>query len=377
MLARARRWTPSGWAATASCCARAPRRSGVSHEPLRRNAGRCVQCSSCPTGCRLDAKRAMHVSYLPRAVAAGARVRAGVEAVAGSRSRAAARSASRAASPGRTAPHGRAPRRGRPRCAHAAPWCWPAGPSARPELLLRSGFRSPSGRLGRNLGSTPPAGSARASTEEVRGWDGVMQSYAVDEWEEPRTPARGDLHAAGLRRPVAARAPGPSHQERVLAYDRIASTGVHLSDRSTGRVRLARDGSLRISYRLTDDDAATARLRDRPRRRALLRGRRPRGLPADRRDPDDHQPPGSLSSRPRSLRPVGAATRGLPSDGHRADGRRSGRRGVVGTDGAVHGADGLYVADGSAAAELDRRQPDDDDHRHGLSRRPQLADRLN
>src|SRR5215210_9083329 len=53
---------------------------GVRHEPLRRNAGRCVQCSSCPVGCRLDAKQAMHVSYLPRAVAAGARVRAEVEA---------------------------------------------------------------------------------------------------------------------------------------------------------------------------------------------------------------------------------------------------------------------------------------------------------
>src|SRR4029453_6643506 len=50
---------------------------GVSHHPLARNAGRCSQCSSCPNGCRLDAKRAAHVSYLPRAVAAGARVRAG------------------------------------------------------------------------------------------------------------------------------------------------------------------------------------------------------------------------------------------------------------------------------------------------------------
>src|SRR5690606_32251327 len=53
---------------------------GAAHRPLARNAGRCVQCSSCPLGCRLDAKRAMHVSYLPRAVRAGARVRAGVEA---------------------------------------------------------------------------------------------------------------------------------------------------------------------------------------------------------------------------------------------------------------------------------------------------------
>src|SRR5829696_5583324 len=53
---------------------------GVSRHPLRRNAGRCVECSSCPYGCRLDAKRAMHVTYLPRAIAAGARVRSGVEA---------------------------------------------------------------------------------------------------------------------------------------------------------------------------------------------------------------------------------------------------------------------------------------------------------
>src|SRR6185503_19620971 len=52
---------------------------GVSGGPISRNAGDCVQCSSCPLGCRIDAKRAMHVSYLPRAVAAGARVRAGVK----------------------------------------------------------------------------------------------------------------------------------------------------------------------------------------------------------------------------------------------------------------------------------------------------------
>ena len=45
---------------------------GVSSGPISRNAGDCVQCSSCPYGCRIDAKRGMHVSYLPRAVAAGA-----------------------------------------------------------------------------------------------------------------------------------------------------------------------------------------------------------------------------------------------------------------------------------------------------------------
>ncbi len=52
---------------------------GASGGPISRNAGGCVQCSSCPLGCEIDAKRATHVSYLPRAVAAGARVRAGVK----------------------------------------------------------------------------------------------------------------------------------------------------------------------------------------------------------------------------------------------------------------------------------------------------------
>ena len=51
---------------------------GASGAPIHRNAGDCDQCSSCPFGCEIDAKRGMHVSYLPRAVAAGARIRAGV-----------------------------------------------------------------------------------------------------------------------------------------------------------------------------------------------------------------------------------------------------------------------------------------------------------
>ena len=73
-----------------------------------------------------------------------------------------------------------------------------------------------------------------------------MQSYAVDEWED-----RGLLLEATFT-PLAFGAQwlpgtGVEHQERVLAYDRIASTGVHLSDRSRGprraRAATARCGS--------------------------------------------------------------------------------------------------------------------------------------
>ena len=41
----------------------------------------------------------------------------------------------------------------------------------------------------------------------------------------------------------------------MLGFGRIGSIGVHLSDESSGRVGLAGDGSLRATYRLTDEDA--------------------------------------------------------------------------------------------------------------------------
>ena len=64
-------------AATPAVCREGAEALGVSHGPILRNAGDVVCCGSCPTGCRIDAKQAAHVGELPRAAAAGARVRAG------------------------------------------------------------------------------------------------------------------------------------------------------------------------------------------------------------------------------------------------------------------------------------------------------------
>jgi len=54
------------------------------------------------------------------------------------------------------------------------------------------------------------------------------------------------------------RGTGEEYARRLAAYDRLAVIGVHLADRSEGRVRL-RGGALRLSYRLRDDDAAALR----------------------------------------------------------------------------------------------------------------------
>jgi choline dehydrogenase-like flavoprotein len=88
----------------------------------------------------------------------------------------------------------------------------------------------------------------------VRGWDGVMQSWAVDEWndrglflEATFTPLSFGAHWL--------RGAGAAYMKRLEDFGRVAVIGVHLSDRSEGRV----SANGRIRYRLTDDDAAALR----------------------------------------------------------------------------------------------------------------------
>jgi choline dehydrogenase-like flavoprotein len=219
---------------------------GASGAPIHRNAGNCSQCSSCPFGCEIDAKRGMHVSYLPRAVAAGARIRAGVEAerIIVEDGRAVGVSCSTRTGAGAK----RRPFTVRARRAVIAA----GGSFGTPELLLRSGL---GGRqVGRNLHIHPACWVGARYDEEVRGWDGVMQSYYVDEWEHMGilleatfTPlAFGGAWLLGA---------GESHQRAMLDFGHVGSVGVHLCDESSGRVGLGAEGSLRASYKLTKGDA--------------------------------------------------------------------------------------------------------------------------
>jgi choline dehydrogenase-like flavoprotein len=316
---------------------------GASGGPIPRNAGRCVGCSSCPLGCRLDAKRAMHVSYMPRAVAAGARVRAGVEArelirengkVSGVRC-VVARPATADGAASRDEIGARFDVRGRA-------VVLAGGAIGTPELLLRNGIGG--SEVGRNLRIHPAAWIGGLFDEEIRGWDGVMQSYYVDEWHD-----MGLLMEATFT-PLAFGAQwlpgtGREHAERMLAYDRLGSNGVHLSDASSGRVRLGGGGSARVSYRLTRDDGRKLTF-------GIARAAeiffatgatevysQIRGMPvikpgrvAEFEAADPHA--GAL--RLEAFHPMGTAR--MSSDP---------RRGVTDTDGGVRGAEGLYVADAS------------------------------
>jgi choline dehydrogenase-like flavoprotein len=239
-------------------CAEGAAALGASGGPISRNAGRCVQCSSCPLGCQIDAKRATHVSYLPRAVAAGARVRAGVKVqrILTENGRAiglACRAGLPTTSAQELSRNGRPPA-GRDWQVRAKAVISAGGAFGTPELLKRSGINHPA--LGRHLHIHPAAWIGARYEEEVRGWDGVMQSYYVDQWQP-----QGILLEATFT-PLSFGAQwlpgvGAPFSDRVANFGHIASIGVHLHDRSEGRVGLTSKGSLRLSYHLLEEEART------------------------------------------------------------------------------------------------------------------------
>ncbi len=325
---------------------------GFSGGPIHRNAGNCVQCSSCPYGCSIDAKRGMHVSYLPRAVAAGARLRTGVEAqrilVEDGRAVGVACSARDAA--GR---HRDFTVRAR-RAVIAA-----GGSLGTPELLLRSGL---GGRqVGRNLRIHPACWVGARYEEEVRGWDGVMQSYYIDQWEEPQgvlleatfTPlAFGGAWLVGT---------GREHQQAMLDFgrDRLDRRAAARQLGRRGRARQRRRPARQVPPQ--QRGCAQGELRDRPRGRNPLRRRRHRGLP-------EHPPRrGAAAGRSRNLRghplqTLRTAAGGLPPDGDGADLSGSAPRGMRCRRLGLRHRRPLRRRR-LAVSDRRRRQPDDDHHR--------------
>jgi choline dehydrogenase-like flavoprotein len=307
---------------------------GASGAPIFRNAGTCAQCSSCPFGCSIDAKRGMHVSYLPRAAAAGARIRAGVEAdrVLVEDGRAVGVSC-RVGSNGSSRPFEVRARRA---------VLVAGGAFGTPELLQRSGLGN--GQVGANLHMHPACWVGAHYEEEVRGWEGVMQSFYIDQWEDQRvlleatfTPlAFGGAWLLGA---------GRSHQEAMLDFAHVGSIGVHLSDASSGRVGVGSGGSLRATYKLTDEDAGRIAF-------GIARAAEvhfaagatevyPNIVRVGVLKPGDLAEFEATTFKPQELRleafhPMGTAR--IAADP---------REGVCASDGSVYGTRDLYVADGS------------------------------
>ncbi len=294
----------------------------------------CAGCNTCTYGCPTGAKRSALVTYVPRAVGFGARVHADcrVDTVVFEGRRA-------VGVDGRlTVPGGL---RFRVR-AGATFVC--AGGIQTPALLLRSGLRSESGRLGRNLSMHPNAKVIAFFDEEVKGFHGAHQGYQVREFEGEGLVLAAVNLPPGL---LAATLPqyGREMQQTMLEYDHVVTAGVLVEDSTTGRVR-ARAGRAVATYSIDDRDAAAIR-----RGVALLceamfaAGARRVMVPfegaPDLTGPDDlrklgDRPVPKASMELFTVHMMGTAAMGTDTARHVCD-----------PAGRVYGADGLLVADAS------------------------------
>ena len=207
-----------------------------------RNQAHCVGSNRCAFGCPTGAKQSALVSYVPRALHYGARVYADVKV-------------------DRITRHGKRATGVMGRSAagfnvavRAKLVVAACGAIHTPALLVRSGFRSPSGQIGHNLSMHPNVKVVAIFDEPVTGWKGAHQAFQVREFEE-----HGLLFAAvnmppsvlAMSFPQRGRALG----ELMAQYDKMVLAGMLCEDTATGRVRTI-DGRPQAFYQLADADAA-------------------------------------------------------------------------------------------------------------------------
>lgn len=304
-------------------------RLGWSGDFIYRNVRGCLGSGVCAFGCPTGAKQHVGITYMPRAWAAGATT------VTATRARRVVVSGGRAREVEATTAGGG---RLRVRCDRVVVAC---GAIHTPGLLRASGVRSP--HLGGNLAIHPATAVRAFFDEDIDMWRGVPQSYYVDEFASEGIMLEG---VAGPPDQIAMSMPrrGEALGALMARCRRMSQFGVMVSDSSRGRVIDVR-GRPVIRYDLNARDADLFR-------RGLERlvelywaaGAREvlvpvAGVPILR---DGDSAP-LLRARVRPGRLELMAFHPLGTAGAGADPRSS----VVDADGAVHGVEGLHVADAS------------------------------
>lgn len=134
-----------------------------------------------------------------------------------------------------------------------------AGAINSPQLWLKSRLPNTNRRAGKNLHLHPAVFVGGVFNETIDGHLGIPQSYYIDEFLNlEKSPKSGYLlmPAFGSQMIVAASLPGfgDSHRELMERYRHIAALLVLLHDRTTGQVSVNYKGEPNIGYRLRRSD---------------------------------------------------------------------------------------------------------------------------
>jgi choline dehydrogenase-like flavoprotein len=323
---------------------RGAERLGFRGRFMRHNRTECLGCGYCVIGCAYDRKGDALTTYLAAASKAGARIvpEAHVDAVRHERGAV-------------TGVQGRFVRsKSTKRFAfrvNAPTVVLAAGALESPMLWFRSRLPDPHRLAGRNLRLHPHVVVAGVFEETIAFWQGIPQSYVVDEFLNlDKSIDGGYLTVAAAAQPISAAAlfPGLGHDHRRLmdGYARTAGVACFLHDRSSGQVTADARGQTVIEYRLDDDDKRDVMAAMRHSCEILFAaGAKSVVLPYNDLV-EIHQRPavkvieerGILANDPLflSFHPQGTLPMG-----------RDAREAVVDSFGAAHGIKGLYVADAS------------------------------
>jgi len=221
-------------------------RMGLEIKPLRRNTRGCDGCSRCNFGCPHGAKLSVDIAYLPRALAAGARLYSDcrVDHITHDGRRATGVAGRIQSGPERS-------RRGslkvRARRVVAA-----AGAYATPLLLRDSGLRSRA--IGENLTLHPGFRVMARFEDRVEGWKGALQSAYSDSLEREGITLVGLFVPPGV---LAATMPGigREHALRARSIPHLGVFGGMIHDAAGGTVR-RHFGRPVITYRMAPSDRA-------------------------------------------------------------------------------------------------------------------------
>ena len=232
-------------------------RLGWSGAVQRHNRGPCPDCSAgCVLGCPRSApgtgKQSMAVTYVPRAVEAGARVYSDCQAraVLVERGRAAGVEAMRPGVDGTP---------GERLTVKSQAVVLAAGAINSPQIWLNSRLPDPGKQAGRNLHLHPAVFVGGIFDEEIDAYRGILHSFYVDQFLDlEMDPESGYILMPIFGPPVLVAASLPSfgreHRQLMRQYRHIAGMLVLLHDRSSGRVTLGRRGDPVVRYRLSQAD---------------------------------------------------------------------------------------------------------------------------
>ncbi len=320
---------------------------GFRTEALPRNAVDCRGTGVCAFGCPRHAKQSTDVSFVPRAVAAGARlhVRTRADRILIENARATGVVATRIDAGDRPTGSLRI-RAGRVVAA--------AGALLTPGLLAASGLAPRGSEVGHHLRVHPASRVAALFDEPVRSWEGVPQSLQVRDFEAEGIVLQGIWVPPPLLAPTLPGA-GAEHERRMAAVERMASFGALISDTSEGRV-LRLGGRSVPWYRMNPTDVRRMQRAISLMARIYFAAGAVEVYPGVRQTPVLRSPADAEALERLPLRasdfelmafhPMGTARMG-------SDPRRS----AVDAAGRLHGVAGVYVADASVFPGSSRLNP--------------------